>query len=149
MADAKKLFIKTYGCQMNVYDSERMAEAMGAEGYVQTDGIEDADMVLLNTCHIREKASEKLYSDLGRLKPLKAEQARAEDRRRRLRGPGRGRRDPAPDAAGRSRRRPAGLSPAAQMVQAEGPRWWTPNFPPRTSSTTCPSARRCAAPPPS
>ena len=71
MADAKKLFIKTYGCQMNVYDSERMAEAMGAEGYALTDTVEDADMVLLNTCHIREKASEKLYSDLGRLKPLK------------------------------------------------------------------------------
>jgi tRNA-2-methylthio-N6-dimethylallyladenosine synthase len=72
MAEAKKLFIKTYGCQMNVYDSERMAEALGADGYVGTDVIEDADMVLLNTCHIREKASEKLYSDLGRLKPLKA-----------------------------------------------------------------------------
>ncbi len=72
MTDAKKLFIKTYGCQMNVYDSERMAEAMGAEGYVLTEVQEDADMVLLNTCHIREKASEKLYSDLGRLKPLKA-----------------------------------------------------------------------------
>src|SRR5574343_1098614 len=63
MAEAKKLFIKTYGCQMNVYDSERMAEAMGAEGYVMTETVEDADMVLLNTCHIREKASEKLYSD--------------------------------------------------------------------------------------
>ncbi|NGM44763.1 tRNA (N6-isopentenyl adenosine(37)-C2)-methylthiotransferase MiaB [Rhodobacter sp. SGA-6-6] len=73
MADPKKLFIKTYGCQMNVYDSERMAEAMGAQGYVQTEVLEEADMVLLNTCHIREKASEKLYSDLGRLKPLKAE----------------------------------------------------------------------------
>ena len=71
MTDVKKLFIKTYGCQMNVYDSERMAEAMGAEGYVLTETAEDADMVLLNTCHIREKASEKLYSDLGRLKPLK------------------------------------------------------------------------------
>ncbi|MGA0541756.1 tRNA (N6-isopentenyl adenosine(37)-C2)-methylthiotransferase MiaB [Neotabrizicola sp. VNH66] len=68
---AKKLFIKTYGCQMNVYDSERMAEAMGAKGYVTTEVLEEADMVLLNTCHIREKASEKLYSDLGRLKPLK------------------------------------------------------------------------------
>lgn len=70
-AGPKKLHIKTYGCQMNVYDSERMAEAMGAEGYVLTDSPEGADMVLLNTCHIREKASEKLYSDLGRLKPLK------------------------------------------------------------------------------
>ena len=68
---AKKLFIKTYGCQMNVYDSERMAETLGAEGYVATDSAADADMVLLNTCHIREKAAEKVYSDLGRLKPLK------------------------------------------------------------------------------
>lgn len=72
MTDAKKLFVKTYGCQMNVYDSERMAEALGAKGYVTTDVVEDADMVLLNTCHIREKASEKLYSDLGRLRALKA-----------------------------------------------------------------------------
>ncbi|MER5171272.1 MULTISPECIES: tRNA (N6-isopentenyl adenosine(37)-C2)-methylthiotransferase MiaB [Thioclava] len=67
----KKLHIKTYGCQMNVYDSERMAEAMGAEGYVLTDLAEEADMVLLNTCHIREKAAEKVYHELGRLRPLK------------------------------------------------------------------------------
>ena len=73
MTDVKKLFVKTYGCQMNVYDSERMAEALGAKGYVTTDVVEEADMVLLNTCHIREKASEKLYSDLGRLRALKAE----------------------------------------------------------------------------
>ncbi len=73
MTDVKKLFVKTYGCQMNVYDSERMAEALGAKGYVATDVVEEADMVLLNTCHIREKASEKLYSDLGRLRALKAE----------------------------------------------------------------------------
>ena len=72
-AAPKKLFIKTYGCQMNVYDSQRMAEAMGAEGYVLTEDQSQADMVLLNTCHIREKAAEKLYSDLGRLKPMKAE----------------------------------------------------------------------------
>ena len=72
-ADAapKKLFIRTYGCQMNVYDSQRMAEAMATEGYVLTEDQREADMVLLNTCHIREKASEKLFSDLGRLKPLK------------------------------------------------------------------------------
>jgi tRNA-2-methylthio-N6-dimethylallyladenosine synthase len=70
-SDPKKLFIKTYGCQMNVYDSERMVEAMVADGYVTTEIAEEADMVLLNTCHIREKASEKLYSDLGRLRPLK------------------------------------------------------------------------------
>ncbi len=69
----KKLYIKTYGCQMNVYDSERMAEAMGGEGYEQTERPEDADMILLNTCHIREKAAEKVYSELGRYKGLKAE----------------------------------------------------------------------------
>ena len=73
MAQQKKLYIKTYGCQMNVYDSERMAEAMGGSGYVQTDTSEDADMILLNTCHIREKAAEKVYSELGRLRPLKEE----------------------------------------------------------------------------
>ncbi|MDJ0627059.1 MAG: tRNA (N6-isopentenyl adenosine(37)-C2)-methylthiotransferase MiaB [Rhodobacter sp.] len=72
MAGAKKLFIKTYGCQMNVYDSERMAEAMGASGYVEASSPDDADMILLNTCHIREKAAEKVYSELGRFKPLKA-----------------------------------------------------------------------------
>ena len=72
MDGQRKLFIKTYGCQMNVYDSERMAEALGPQGYVATDRPEDADLILLNTCHIREKAAEKVYSELGRLKPLKA-----------------------------------------------------------------------------
>jgi tRNA-2-methylthio-N6-dimethylallyladenosine synthase len=71
MSDAKKLFIKTYGCQMNVYDSERMAEALGTSGYVATDTPDDADMILLNTCHIREKAAEKVYSELGRMKAFK------------------------------------------------------------------------------
>ena len=73
MTQPKKLYIKTYGCQMNVYDSERMAEAMGGQGYVQTDRPDDADMILLNPCHIREKAAEKVYSELGRYKGLKAE----------------------------------------------------------------------------
>ncbi len=68
----KKLYIKTYGCQMNVYDSERMAEALGGQGYVETTSPDDADMILLNTCHIREKAAEKIYSELGRYKGLKA-----------------------------------------------------------------------------
>jgi tRNA-2-methylthio-N6-dimethylallyladenosine synthase len=72
MTDAKKLFIKTYGCQMNVYDSERMAEALATSGYSVTQNVNDADLILLNTCHIREKAAEKVYSELGRLKPLKA-----------------------------------------------------------------------------
>jgi len=73
MTAPKKLFIKTYGCQMNVYDSERMAEALGGQGYVETKTPDDADMILLNTCHIREKAAEKVYSELGRFKELKAE----------------------------------------------------------------------------
>ncbi|CUH82497.1 tRNA (N6-isopentenyl adenosine(37)-C2)-methylthiotransferase MiaB [Tropicibacter naphthalenivorans] len=73
MSQPKKLFIKTYGCQMNVYDSERMAEAMGGQGYETVDSPDDADMILLNTCHIREKAAEKVYSELGRYKGLKAE----------------------------------------------------------------------------
>ncbi len=67
----KKLFIKTYGCQMNVYDSERMADALAPAGYEQTSDMEQADLVLLNTCHIREKASEKVFSELGRLKKLR------------------------------------------------------------------------------
>ena len=71
MTTPKKLFIKTYGCQMNVYDSERMAEALGGEGYVETKVAEEADMILLNTCHIREKAAEKVYSELGRMKAFK------------------------------------------------------------------------------
>lgn len=77
MTTPKKLFIKTYGCQMNVYDSERMAEALATEGYETTDAPEGADMVLLNTCHIREKAAEKVYSELGRVKKL-AEKKKAE-----------------------------------------------------------------------
>ena len=67
----KKLFIKTYGCQMNVYDSGRMAELLAPIGYGPADAPEDADMVILNTCHIREKAAEKVYSELGRLKKIK------------------------------------------------------------------------------
>ena len=73
----KKLFIKTFGCQMNVYDSERMGEALGASGYTRVDAPEAADLIILNTCHIREKAAEKVYSELGRLNQLKS--ARAKD----------------------------------------------------------------------
>ncbi|UCI26062.1 tRNA (N6-isopentenyl adenosine(37)-C2)-methylthiotransferase MiaB [Mesorhizobium sp. B2-8-5] len=72
---AKKVFVKTYGCQMNVYDSQRMTDALVADGYVATDVVEDADLVLLNTCHIREKAAEKVYSELGRIRDMKAERA--------------------------------------------------------------------------
>ncbi len=74
---AKKLFIKTYGCQMNVYDSARMADALAPLGYGSADTAEAADMVILNTCHIREKAAEKLFSELGRLKVTKQQRADA------------------------------------------------------------------------
>jgi tRNA-2-methylthio-N6-dimethylallyladenosine synthase len=70
-APPKRLFIKTYGCQMNVYDSERMADVLRPLGYAPTDTAEDADFVILNTCHIREKAAEKVYSELGKLRELK------------------------------------------------------------------------------
>jgi len=76
----KKLYIKTFGCQMNVYDSERMADVLAPTGYTPTHAPEDADMVILNTCHIREKASEKVFSDLGRLRVLKQ---RAQDQQNR------------------------------------------------------------------
>jgi tRNA-2-methylthio-N6-dimethylallyladenosine synthase len=76
---AKKLFIKTYGCQMNIYDSARMADVLAPLGYVSSDTPEDADMVILNTCHIREKASEKVYSELGRLRNLKESRLPSDD----------------------------------------------------------------------
>ena len=76
----KKLFVKTFGCQMNVYDSERMKDVLAPVGYMPTDSLEDADMVILNTCHIREKASEKVFSDLGRLRKLKDRAAEQQNR---------------------------------------------------------------------
>ncbi len=80
-APSKRLFIKTYGCQMNVYDSERMADVLRPLGYGLTDQAEGADLVVLNTCHIREKAAEKVYSELGRIKALRAAKAQAGDGR--------------------------------------------------------------------
>ncbi len=74
-APAKRLYIKTYGCQMNVYDSERMADVLRPLGYGPTGTPEGADLVVLNTCHIREKATEKVYSELGRIKRAKARRA--------------------------------------------------------------------------
>ena len=70
-APTKRLFIKTYGCQMNVYDSERMADVLSPLGYAMTDTPQGADLVVLNTCHIREKATEKVYSELGKLREMK------------------------------------------------------------------------------
>jgi tRNA-2-methylthio-N6-dimethylallyladenosine synthase len=72
----RKLHIKSYGCQMNVYDAQRMVDALAGEGFVETASVGDADLVILNTCHIREKASEKVYSELGRLRAVKDEAAR-------------------------------------------------------------------------
>ena len=69
----KKLFVKTYGCQMNVYDSDRMTELLAPLGYAAVDTPTDADMVILNTCHIREKAADKVYSELGRLRDMRQE----------------------------------------------------------------------------
>lgn len=76
-APSRRLYIKTYGCQMNVYDSERMADVLRPLGYAVTDEPEGADLVVLNTCHIREKATEKVYSELGQIKRMKARKAEA------------------------------------------------------------------------
>ena len=72
----KTFYLKTFGCQMNVYDSERMTEALARQGYAATDELDAADLVILNTCHIREKAVEKVYSDLGRIRVVKDERQR-------------------------------------------------------------------------
>lgn len=72
---SQKIFIKTYGCQMNEYDSARMADVMAPHGFARADVPEDADLVILNTCHIREKASDKVYSELGRLRAMKSARA--------------------------------------------------------------------------
>ena len=68
---SKSVFVKTYGCQMNVYDSQRMQDVLAPLGYAQAETAEDADLVILNTCHIREKAVEKVYSELGRYRDMK------------------------------------------------------------------------------
>jgi len=73
MQKPRKLYVKSFGCQMNVYDSHRMADTLAKEGYVETQDPADADLVILNTCHIREKAAEKVYSELGRLRKAKQE----------------------------------------------------------------------------
>ena len=73
----KKVFVKTYGCQMNVYDSERMRDVLAPLGYVETSAPDEADLVILNTCHIREKAAEKVYSELGKIRRMKTARAAA------------------------------------------------------------------------
>ena len=76
MSGTRKLYVKSFGCQMNVYESHRMADTLAAEGFAETARIEDADLVILNTCHIREKAADKVYSELGRIRMLKQAAAR-------------------------------------------------------------------------
>jgi len=76
MTRPRKLYVKSFGCQMNVYDSHRMADMLAPEGFAETAQLEDADLVILNTCHIREKAADKVYSELGRIRALKAAAAR-------------------------------------------------------------------------
>jgi tRNA-2-methylthio-N6-dimethylallyladenosine synthase len=75
MSDARKVHIKSFGCQMNVYDARRMADTLARDGYAETSDPEQADLIILNTCHIREKAVEKVYSELGRLREMRAETA--------------------------------------------------------------------------
>ncbi|GAA0786622.1 tRNA (N6-isopentenyl adenosine(37)-C2)-methylthiotransferase MiaB [Roseibium denhamense] len=76
-SNKRKVFVRTYGCQMNVYDSERMTDVLAPEGFEATGDLEDADLVILNTCHIREKAAEKVYSELGRIRKVKEARAKA------------------------------------------------------------------------
>ena len=73
--EPKRLFIETYGCQMNAYDSERMRDVLAPLGYAIVDKPDDADLVILNTCHIREKATDKVYSEIGRLRAHKERRA--------------------------------------------------------------------------
>ena len=80
MNEPRKLYVKSFGCQMNVYDSQRMADTLAPEGYVECASADAADLVILNTCHIREKAAEKVYSELGRMRRIK-EAAAADGRR--------------------------------------------------------------------
>ena len=76
MSKARKVHVKSFGCQMNVYDSHRMADTLAPAGYNETTSPEDADLVILNTCHIREKAAEKVYSEIGRIREMKETAAR-------------------------------------------------------------------------
>ena len=75
MTEARKLYVKSFGCQMNVYDSQRMADTLAPLGYAETATADEADLIILNTCHIREKAAEKVYSELGRMRRLKEDAA--------------------------------------------------------------------------
>ena len=75
VSNSRRVYIKSFGCQMNVYDAQRMADVTAAEGYSETQALDDADLVVLNTCHIRERASEKIYSELGMIREMKEDRA--------------------------------------------------------------------------
>src|SRR4029078_5935519 len=76
MNGPRKLYVKSFGCQMNVYDSHRMTDLLVSEGFTEAARVEDAALIILNTCHIREKAADKVYSELGRIRALKQAAAR-------------------------------------------------------------------------
>ena len=146
----QKVFIKSYGCQMNVYDAQRMADALAPNGYVETKTIEDAELVVLNTCHIREKAADKVYSELGRIRRMKRDRkaeglsmqvvvagcvAQAE-------GAEILRREPAVDLV---------IGPKCCRPPSSNP-WSIPNFRSRTNSRLCqipvrPASKTVASPP--
>ena len=142
MSRPRKVHVKSFGCQMNVYDSHRMADTLAPAGFTETALADDADLVILNTCNIREKAVDKVYSEIGRMRELKeaaaAQGRRDADRGRRLRGAG-GRAGNHPARRrGRSGGRLAELSPLARLDRAPAGRAKEssiPNFRSRTSST--------------
>ena len=145
-----RVFIKSFGCQMNVYDSQRMADLAVGEGYTETQTIADADLVVLNTCHIRERASEKVFSELGQIRELKERRAAAGLETTLVvagcvaQAEGAG--NPAPPARRRYRRGSAKLSSAAEAVEGRA-RVWIPSFRSRTSSIIFrPVRRRPSAP---
>ena len=147
----KSFYLKTFGCQMNVYDSERMAEALARGGMPRPPDSKRADLVILNTCHIREKAAEKVYSDLGRIRAIKEARGRRWQRhghrRCGLRGAGRRGGDHGAAAGGRSRHRPAELSSFARLIERarhERKSIVETEFPARTRSSPSLPARRRA-----
>ena len=149
LPDRRKLFIKSYGCQMNVYDAQRMTDLLAPEGFDETAVIEEADLVILNTCHIRERAAEKVFSELGKIRELKQERKAGglDDTscRGRVRRSGRKRRNFTAREGGRSRRRAAKLSPPARS-SSPGPTSTTVSSIPSLNSTAnslaCPRRRR-------
>ena len=150
---AKKLHIKTYGCQMNVYDSARMADVMAEGGYVAVDDAADADLIVLNTCHIREKAAEKVYSELGKLRHLKRKigasgQAGA-SRGCRMRRASRGRGTAFTRTLCRYRRRPSDVSASLGYRSACRPRGrgLETDFPAAAKFDTLPNRRWRRVPP--